>query len=181
MRGSASRRKTPKRAKVGGALSTARNEWVHTAIPCVVLVGIVWLVFGQTLRHEFINYDDTQYVYENSRITSGLSFDGILWAFTHVHSDNWHPLTTISHMLDCTLYGVEPWGHHLTNVVLHSAGAVFLFLALLELTGASWPSAFVAGIFAIHALRVESVAWGAAWKDILCGIFFMLSWCRYAR
>jgi tetratricopeptide (TPR) repeat protein len=144
-------------------------------------VGIVWIVFGQTLRHEFINYDDDQYVRGNSRITNGLTLDGIQWAFTHVHAANWHPLTTISHMLDCQLYGLQPWGHHLTNVLLHAAAAVFLFLALRQLTGAHWPSAFVAAVFAIHPLRVESVAWVAERKDVLSGVFFMLTLWAYGR
>src|SRR5437667_8281692 len=102
-------------------------------------------------------------------------------AFTHVHAANWHPLTTIPHMLDRQLYGLQPWGHHLTNVLLHSAAAVFLFLALRELTKALWPSAFVAALFAIHPLRVSSVAWVAERKDVLSGVFFMLTLWAYAR
>src|ERR1700704_4272749 len=161
--------------------SRAPREWVVTGIVCILLVGIVWIVFGQTLGHEFVNYDDDQYVRENPRITKGLSLDGIQWTFTRVHAANWHPLTTISHMLDCQLYGLQPWGHHLTNVLLHAAAALFLFLALRELTGARWPSAFVAAVFAIHPLRVESVAWVAERKDVLSGVFFMLILWTYAR
>src|SRR5436190_9273236 len=161
--------------------SRAPREWVVTGMVCILLVGIVWIVFGQTLGHEFVNYDDDQYVRENPRITKGLNLDGIQWAFTHVHAANWHPLTTISHMLDCQLYGLQPWGHHLTNVLLHSAAAVFLFLALRELTRALWPSAFVAALFAIHPLRVSSVAWVAERKDVLSGVFFMLTLWAYAR
>src|SRR5205814_4232930 len=115
-----------------------------TMVICILLVAIVWVVFGQTLRHEFVNYDDDQYVYENPRIANGLTLEGIGWAFTNAHASNWHPLTTISHMLDCQLYGLNPWGHHLTNVLLHAAAAVFLFLALRELTNTCWPSGFVA-------------------------------------
>src|SRR5436190_12557089 len=161
--------------------SRASSERTVTGLVCILLVGVVWVVFGQTLRHEFVTYDDDQYVYGNSRITNGLTLDGIQWAFTHVHADNWHPLTTISHMLDCQLYGLEPWGHHLTNVLLHAAAAIFLFLALRRLTGAHWPSAFVAAVFAIHPLRVESVAWVAERKDVLSGVFFMLTLWAYAR
>src|SRR5436190_19105904 len=161
--------------------SRASSERTVTGLVCILLVGIVWIVFGQTLRHEFVNYDDDQYVYENPRITNGLTLDGIRWAFTHVHAANWHPLTTISHMLDCQLYGLQPWGHHLTNVLLHAAAAVFLFLALRQLTDAYWPSAFVAAVFAIHPLRVESVAWVAERKDVLSGVFFMLTLWAYAR
>src|SRR5712691_11953564 len=169
MRESVRREMAPKRGAPAPSSSRASNEWVVTGIVCILLVGIVWIVFGQTLRHEFVNYDDDQYVYENPRITNGLSLDGIQWAFTHVHAANWHPLTTISHMLDCQLYGLQPWGHHLTNVLLHAAAAIFLFLALWQLTGARWPSAFVAAVFAIHPLRVASVAWVAERQDVLSG------------
>lgn len=147
----------------------------------VLLVGIVLIVFGPTVRYEFINYDDDQYVFANPRITNGLSLDGILWAFTHVHADNWHPLTTISHMLDCQLFGLQPWGHHLMNVLGHIGATLLLLLALWELTGAYWPSACVAALFAIHPLRVESVAWVAERKDVLSGVFFMLTLWAYAR
>src|SRR5947207_5037087 len=163
------------------SFSRTNGQPVIVGIVCILLAAIVFIVFGQTVRHEFINYDDQEYVYENPKITSGLSLDGIQWAFTHVHAGNWHPLTTISHMLDCQLYGLQPWGHHMTNVLLHAAAAIFLFLALRQLTGAHWPSAFVAAVFAIHPLRVESVAWVAERKDVLSGVFFMLTLWAYAR
>jgi hypothetical protein len=166
MRVSGTRNKGQKRNVRPSFQSGTDKERANTIVICLLLVAIVWIVFGQTLGHEFINYDDHDYVYENPRITSGLSLEGIVWAFTHVHSNNWHPLTTISHMLDCSLFGLQPWGHHFTNVLLHSAAAIFLFLALLELTGVRWPSAFVAALFAIHPLRVESVAWVAERKDV---------------
>lgn len=148
---------------------------------CLGLVVLVWLVFGQTLGHDFVNYDDPSYVYENPRITSGLTLASAEWAFTHVHGQNWHPLTTISHMLDGTFYGMRAGGHHFTNVLLHTAGSVLLFLALRALTGATWRSAIVAALFAIHPLRVESVAWIAERKDVLSGVFFMLTLLSYAR
>src|ERR1051325_10697755 len=148
--------------RVPAASKTPRSRSAGYNWLAPLLLGfIVLAVFGQTLRHEFINYDDDQYVFGNPRISNGLSVDGILWAFTHVHADNWHPLTTISHMLDCQLYGLQPWGHHLTNVLLHGAATILLFLALWELTGVLWPSAFVAAVFATHPLRVSSVAWVA--------------------
>ena len=102
-----------------------RNSRWSAATLCVCLVVLTWVVFGQTRRHEFVNYDDQEYVYQNKRITSGVSLENFCWAFTHAHSGNWHPLTTISHMLDCQFYGLKPAGHHLSNVVLHSV-AVFL-------------------------------------------------------
>jgi tetratricopeptide (TPR) repeat protein len=148
---------------------------------CFGLVAITWAVFGQTLHHEFINYDDPLYVLQNPHVRAGVTWDSVRWAFTHVHSQNWHPLTSISHMLDCQIFGVEPRWHHFINVLLHSVGAVLLFLALAQMTKALWPSAFVAAVFAIHPLRVESVAWIAERKDVLSGVFFMLVILAYAR
>jgi tetratricopeptide (TPR) repeat protein len=148
---------------------------------CIFLAAIIWLVFGQTLGHEFINFDDDAYVYENPTVAGGLTLEGIVWAFTHVHSSNWHPLTWISHMLDCQFYGLNPAGHHLTNVLLHAATAILLFLVLRQMTGALGRSAFVAAVFAIHPLRVESVAWVAERKDVLSGLFFVLTIGAYAR
>jgi len=154
---------------------------------CILLAAITWLVFGQTLGHEFINYDDREYVSENAEVTKGLTLPGIAWAFTHVHSSNWHPLTTISHMLDCQLHGLKAGGHHCTNVVLHMLAVVLLFLVLREMTGGPsrtgniWRSAFVAAVFAIHPLHVESVAWVAERKDVLSGVFFMLTLAAYLR
>jgi tetratricopeptide (TPR) repeat protein len=146
---------------------------------CIALAALTWLVFGQTLWHDFVNYDDPHYVYENTKITDGLSIRGIAWAFTHIHSMNWHPLTTISHMLDCQLYGLRAGWHHFTNVLLHTIAAILLFTALQQMTGAFWRSAFVATVFAIHPLRVESVAWIAERKDVLSGVFFMLTLLAY--
>ena len=148
---------------------------------CLSLAVLTWLVFGQTLWHGFVNYDDPRYVYENANIRSGLHLSGIVWAFTHIHSENWHPITTISHMLDCQLYGLKAGWHHLTNVLLHIVGAILLFLALQQLTEAFWRSAFVAAVFAIHPLRVESVAWIAERKDVLSGVFFMFTLLAYVH
>ncbi len=155
------------------------NRCWQTVGICLSLAVLTWLVFGQTLWHDFINYDDPHYVYENTKITGGLSINGIAWAFTHIHSLNWHPLTTISHMLDCQLYGLKAGWHHFTNVLLHSLAAILLFLALQQMTGAVWRSAFVTAVFAIHPLRVESVAWIAERKDVLSGVFFMLTLLAY--
>src|SRR6202047_1555203 len=141
------------------------------------------MVFGQTLGDDFINYDDQNYVYENTKITGGLNLAGIAWAFSHVHAQNWHPLTTISHMLDCQLYGLEAGGHHFTNVLLHTVAVLLLFAVLREMTGALWRSAFVAAVFAIHPLHVESVAWVAERKDVLSiflGLVALLACVRYA-
>ena len=149
------------------------------------LIVITWAVFGQTGGHQFINYDDPLYVSDNAHVRSGLTWNGIGWAFTHVHSQNWHPLTTISHMLDCQFFGLNAGAHHFINVVLHSIAAVLLFVLLARMTGGPsrtgsiWPSALTAAIFAIHPLRVESVAWIAERKDVLSGTFFMLTLLSY--
>ena len=156
------------------------DRWTIPGV-CIFLAAIIWVVFGQTLGHEFVNYDDDLYVYENPAVTRGLTLQGIIWAFTHVHCSNWHPLTWVSHMLDCQFYGLSPGGHHLTNILFHTATAILLFLILRQMTGALWRSAFVAAVFAIHPLRVESVAWVAERKDVLSGLFFMLTIGAYAR
>ncbi len=145
------------------------------------LVAITWLVFGQTLGHDFVNFDDHVYVYDNPLITKGLTVDGAISAFTHSHARNWHPLTTISHMLDCHLYGLKAGGHHFTNVLLHTVAVLLLFAVLRDMTGAFWRSAFVAALFAIHPLHVESVAWIAERKDVLSAVFFMLTLGAYVR
>ena len=136
---------------------------------------MVWVVFGQTLGFGFINFDDNTYITENPMVQKGLTIPGMHWAFTHVWASNWHPLTWLSHMLDCQLYGLNAGGHHLTNVLLHTATVILLFLVLRRMTGHLWRSAFVAAVFAIHPLRVESVAWLAERKDVLSGLFFMLT------
>jgi tetratricopeptide (TPR) repeat protein len=156
------------------------NYWVVFGV-CVFLVGAIWVVFGQTLGHGFINYDDEEHVYGNPQVIQGLNLKGIEWAFTHSVASNWHPLTVMSHMLDCQIYGLHAGGHHLTNLLLHAATAILLFLVLREMTGKLWRSAFVAAVFAIHPLRVESVAWLSERKDVLSGLFFMLTLGAYVR
>ena len=153
---------------------------LRVAFVCLGLVAITFAVFGQTLTHDFVNYDDNDYVYENPAVTQGLTLKGLARSFSF-HASNWHPLTWLSHMLDCQLYGLNPGGHHLTNVLLHAATAVALFLVWRGMTGAFWGSAFVAAVFAVHPLRVESVAWVAERKDVLSGFFFILTVAAYAR
>lgn len=148
---------------------------------CLFLAALVWIVFGQTLQHQFINFDDDAYVYQNPMVKGGLTPAAVGWAFTHKHQDNWHPLTSLSHILDCQLYGLNPGGHHLTSVLLHGATAILLFLVLRQMTAAQWPCAFVAALFAVHPLRVESVAWVSERKDVLSGLFFVLTLGAYLR
>jgi protein O-mannosyl-transferase len=153
---------------------------VTDLLVCVGLVAVTWAVFGQTLAHDFVNFDDHVYVYDNPLVIRGLSTEGIIGAFTQIHARNWHPLTTVSHMLDCQLYGLNAGGHHFTNVILHTISALSLFLVLKQMTGGLWQSAFVAALFAIHPLHVESVAWIAERKDVLSAVFFMLTLAAYA-
>jgi tetratricopeptide (TPR) repeat protein len=153
-------------------------------IICVALVAVTLLVFGRTLRHEFVNYDDDQYFYTNPHVQSGLTWRGVVWAFRANYAGNWFPLTWLSIMLDTTLFGAGPRGPHLTNIVLHAGNTVLLFLLFQQLSGAQWRSAFVAGLFALHPLHVESVAWATERKDVLStffGFLALLFYTRYAR
>jgi tetratricopeptide (TPR) repeat protein len=158
-----------------------RDSHAAIALVSVFLIAITWFVFGQTVRYDFVNYDDDKYVYANPLITSGLTVSGAIHAFIGKHSVNWHPLTTLSHMLDCQLWDSHAGGHHFTNIVLHTIAVVLLFLILLQMTGALWRSAFVAAVFAVHPLRVESVAWISERKDVLSAVFFMLTLSFYVR
>jgi protein O-mannosyl-transferase len=151
---------------------------------CLVLVAITLAVFGQTIRYQFVNFDDDLYVYNTPGIQAGITLKGIAAAFINPHAHNWHPLTTISHMLDCQLYGLNAGGHHATNVILHTLAVLLLYWVLRQMTGEAWKSALVAALFAVHPLHVESVAWVSERKDILSAVFFFLmldAYTRYAR
>ena len=148
------------------------------------LAAITVAVFSQTTRYGFVNFDDDLYVYNTPAIKAGLTVKGISLAFISQHARNWHPLTTISHMLDCQLYGLNAGGHHATNLILHIIAVSLLFRVLLQMTGALWKSAIVAALFAIHPIHVESVAWVSERKDVLSAVFFFLmvsAYVHYAR
>ncbi len=146
---------------------------------CLVLITVTLAVFWQVSNHEFVNFDDDDYVSENPHVQSVLSRQVIIWAFTATRAANWHPLTWLSHMIDCQLYGLNPSGHHLTNVLFHLVNTLLLFLLLNRITGASWRSGFVAALFAVHPLHVESVAWVAERKDVLSTLFWLLTMWAY--
>ena len=148
---------------------------------CLLLALVTLAVFRQVTDHEFINYDDTRYVTENPQVQAGLTLQGIKWAFTTFHAANWHPLTWLSHMLDCQLFGLQPAWHHGMNLLFHIANALLLFLVLHRMTKALWQSAFVAALFALHPLHVESVAWVAERKDVLSTFFWILTMGAYAH
>ncbi len=142
---------------------------------CLVLALIVWEVFGQTVKAGFVNYDDNRYITENLIVQRGLTLHGLIWSLTYSEIGHWHPLTWLSHMLDCQWFGLQPGGHHFTNVLLHGGTVIGLFLVLRSMTGSLWRSAIVAALWAIHPLRAESVAWIAERKDVLSGLFFVLT------
>ena len=154
-----------------------RQKWVV----CVLLGAVVLAVFWPALRCGFVDDDDPDYVTLNKNIQHGLTWPSIEWALTTGHAVNWHPLTWVSHMIDYQLYGLAPTGHHLTSVLLHMANSVLLFLLLHRLTGAWWRSIFVAAMFALHPLRVESVVWISERKDVLSSFFWMLTVGAYVR
>ena len=143
------------------------------------LVIVTFLVYSQVLDHGFLNFDDTRYVTENPHITKGLTREGVVWAFTESYASNWHPMTWLSHMLDFDVYGPDPSGHHLTNLLFHIANTLLLFGALLKMTGALWRSGLVAVLFAVHPLNVESVAWIAERKNVLSTFFWFLTLWAY--
>ncbi len=145
-----------------------------------LLLLMVLGAFLPATRNGFINFDDNVYVTENSHVQQGLTWANLGWALTTRSAANWHPLTWVSHMVDWELFGPKPWGHHLTNILFHAANTLLLFLLLGRMTGSTWRSFFVAALFGVHPLRVESVAWVAERKDVLSAFFFMLTLWAYA-
>ena len=141
---------------------------------------VIFAAYAQVHTHDFVSYDDPIYVTENPEVQAGLTSAGLVWALTTFRDSNWFPLTWLSHMLDVELFGLDSGWHHLTNVLLHALSAVVLFVALRHMTGARWPSVLVALLFGLHPLHVESVAWIAERKDVLSGLFWMLTLWAYA-
>jgi len=153
----------------------------RVALFCVILAIATFAAFAQTLRCDFIIYDDEDHVTKNPHVYTGLTTENIKWAFTTGYWANWQPLTWISHMVNCELFKLNPLYHHLTNLLLHIADTVLLFLVLYIMTTALWQSAFVAALFALHPLHVESVAWVAERKDVLSTLFCLLAFAAYWR
>jgi len=140
-------------------------------------IALYWPATG----HDFVNYDDDVYVLNNVHVTSGVTLESGLWALRSRYAANWHPITWLSHMLDCQVFGLKPWGHHFINVVLHALNSVLVFIWLRQMTGTLWRSLFVAALFAVHPLRVETVAWVSERKDVLSAFFGVLALMAYAR
>jgi len=154
-----------------------RRDCVIALLLAAATVAVFWQVRG----HEFVYHDDDMYVYENPQVRGGLTAANVVWAFARPHIGHWHPLTWLSYMADVELFGVNPGALHMTNLLLHVANTMLLFFVLRRMTGATWKSAFVAALFALHPLHVEPVAWISSRKDVLSGVFFMLTILAYAR
>ena len=157
-------------------VSSERTVWV-----CLLLIVLDLVVYAPVWTHDFTDYDDPTYITENPQVTAGLTWPGVVWAFTKGHAMNWHPLTWLSHMLDVELYGLSPGPHHLTSVVLHIANTLLLFGVLHRMTGQLGRSTVVAALFGVHPLHVESVAWAAERKDVLSTLFWLLTLWAYVQ
>ena len=148
---------------------------------CIFLMVSTFVVYSQIQNHEFINFDDDKYVTVNPNVQTGITSESIKWAFTTLYSYAWHPMTWISHMLDYHLFGLHPKGHHLSSLLLHIVNALLLFMVLLKMTGALWQSGFVAVMFALHPINVESVAWISQRKNVLSTMFWLLTIWAYIQ
>ena len=146
---------------------------------CIALTLATLAVYYQVVGFKFVEFDDPAYITKNTMVKLGLTAKSIVWAFTSVYGSNWHPITWLSHMLDIELFGMNPGMHHLTNVAFHLINTILLFLVLERMTGALWRSAIVAGLFALHPLHVESVAWVSERKDVLSTLFWLLTMMCY--
>lgn len=148
-------------------------------IVCLLLAVVTLALYNPVNRHPFANYDDDRYVVNNPHVRQGLTADSFTWALTATEQANWHPLTWMSHALDCSLFRLNPAGHHFTSILLHVVNVILLFLLLMWATGRLGPSLFVAALFALHPINVESVAWVAERKNVLCSMFFFVTLWAY--
>ena len=161
-------------------LRILQKTWSLKLLVCLFLLGATLLPYVQVKDHDFTTFDDDMYVTNNPMVRAGLTWQGVKWAFTAVHSSNWHPVTWLSHMVDCQFFGMNPRGHHLTNLFFHMINTLLLFLFLTWVTHDLWPSAMVAALFALHPLHVESVAWVSERKDVLSTFFWLSTMWAYA-
>ena len=168
-------------APTGASAPIATRPRFPAWLMAMLLLLATIVLYWPATRHDFVNYDDDFYVTANVHVQSGLNSESIKWAFCNPVAGNWHPVTILSHMLDCQLYGLKPWGHHLTSLLLHAVNTVLVFLLLRSMTGALWRSALVAALFGFHPLHVESVAWIAERKDVLSTFFGLLALVFYVR
>lgn len=161
-------------------MNKTSNKYLSLCIYLALVLTTI-IAFEQVRYNNFVDYDDHEYITENSHVQAGLTRESILWAFTTQAISNWHPLTWLSHMLDCQLFGVNPAGHHIVNVLFHIINTLLLFAVFKKMTGAVWPSAFIAAAFALHPQHTESVAWAAERKDVLSTLFWLLTMAAYVR
>ena len=172
---------------MGASLLNGMNETMikpqhyKKLIVSLTLVLATLAVLWPVRHHQFVTYDDHDYVVENRQVRAGLTVQGIRWAFTSKVHGHWHPLTWLSHMTDCQLFGLNPAGHHLVNLLFHIANVLLLFLVLKRMTGDLWKSAFVTAVFSLHPLNVESVAWVSERKNVVSTLFWMLTILTYVR
>ena len=169
---------SPEVRSEGTIFSSPRHR---TAVLGLLLVVVTLALYNPVVHHPFVNFDDDRYVTDNAHVRAGLQWSTVKWAFTTYDEANWHPLTWLSHALDCQLFGQNPAGHHYTNVLLHAANVLLLFWVLWRATGATGPSLFVAALFAVHPINVESVAWVAERKNVLSMLFFLLTLWTYGE
>ena len=156
------------------------GQRLKRSMAAALLLAMSFAIYFPVLDYQFVDLDDDLYVTDNLRVQRGLTWENFWWATTAVEAGFWHPLTWWSHMLDYRLFGLNPSGHHLTSLLLHLVNVLLLFWVLQELTGALWPSFFVAALFAVHPLNVESVAWIAERKNVLSMLFWLLTMWAYA-
>ncbi len=164
--------------------TTASNAFqspaFRTLLGCLLLAAAVLACYNPVAKNHFLRFDDDRYIFDNPHVKAGLTRDAVKWAFTTYEEANWHPLTWLSHALDCQLFGLNAAGHHYVNVLLHTVNAVLLFLLLQYATGLRWRSLMVAALFALHPINVESVAWAAERKNVLSMLFFLLALYAYS-
>jgi 4-amino-4-deoxy-L-arabinose transferase and related glycosyltransferases of PMT family len=163
-------------ARSGGLFRSSREQKLLCSL---FLVAVTLVLYNPVSRNGFVNFDDDRYVTENTNVREGLHWHTVSWAFTSIEQDNWHPITWLSHALDCQIFHLNPAGHHYTSVLLHACNAVLLFLIFLWFTRAMGRSAFLAALFAVHPLNVESVAWVAERKTVLSMFFLLLAVAAY--
>ncbi len=163
--------------RLSGAVRIVTPQARLATLLALVTIALYW----PATHHDFINCDDGSYVTSNVHVQNGLTLKNLKWAFANPVSGNWHPVTMLSHMLDCQLFGLKPWGHHLTSLLLHALNTALVFLLLRAMTGAVWRSLLVAALFGAHPLHVESVAWVAERKDVLSTFFWMLTLWAYVK
>lgn len=170
---------TKKSSPVAAPTGLFTSPEKRNVVLCLLLAVVTLALYNPVSRHPFVNYDDDRYVTENPHVRAGLTWSTLTWSLTSTEQANWHPLTWVSHALDCSLFRLNPAGHHFSSVLLHAVNVILLFLLLKCTTGRVGPSLFVAALFALHPVNVESVAWVAERKNVLCTMFFLLTLMAY--